>query len=101
MNNNNHSFLSSSSSSDDEFLTSPDIVGGAINGEDGREALVRKKLLESFYGDASPTISIGDDCVVNDSVVVDSVKMEANQFDNYDKVLSLSATKQAHTPNTG
>ena len=88
--------MSSSSSSDDEFLTSPDIVGGAINGEDGREALVRKKLLESFYGDASPTISIGDDCVVNDSVVVDSVKMEANQFDNYDKVLSLSATtKQA------
>ena len=39
--------LSSSSSSDDEFLT---IKGGSGGGNSDREAMIRRKLLESFYG---------------------------------------------------
>eukprot|EP00970_Alexandrium_tamarense_P020330 scaffold15101_cov200-Alexandrium_tamarense.AAC.1 len=56
------SSIHSSSSSDDEFLTSTG-TGGGSNPQD-REALVRKKLLESFYGasavaSASPTDTSG------------------------------------------
>jgi vacuolar protein sorting-associated protein 51 len=41
----------SSSESDDEFLT----VGNKSNGKVDREALIRKKLLESFYGQTGAT----------------------------------------------
>ncbi|CAB9521305.1 protein sorting-associated protein 51 homolog [Seminavis robusta] len=45
----------SSSDSDDEFLT----VGNKNSGNVDREALVRKKLLESFYGQSADSDSAG------------------------------------------
>lgn len=43
--------LSSSSSSDDGFLT---MKGGQAGGSSDREAMIRRKLLESFYGASVP-----------------------------------------------
>ncbi|KAL3793655.1 hypothetical protein HJC23_010227 [Cyclotella cryptica] len=56
---------SSSSSSDDEFLTS---TGGVGRTDQDREALVRKKLLESFYGAAA----VRDENDARRSVVVNA-----------------------------
>ena len=49
---------SSSSASDDEFLTGGGPGSGGISGQD-REAIVRKKLLESFYGAAAVAAAEG------------------------------------------
>mmetsp|Transcript_13362 Transcript_13362/g.29025 ORF Transcript_13362/g.29025 Transcript_13362/m.29025 type:complete len:1129 (-) Transcript_13362:141-3527(-) len=55
----------SSSSSDDDFLTSSGgggglHGGGGITTQQDREALVRKKLLESFYGASTPAVANND-----------------------------------------
>ena len=86
------------SSSDEEFLTVVDDKQGSLD----REALVRKKLLESFYGKSavaaaaptSPMVNSDDDDEDDDDIKMSPVTGGASEDDNLD---SPSFDAAAHT----
>ena len=92
---------SSSSSSDDEFLTT---AGTGSDPSRDREALVRKKLLESFYGASTPFVSEEH----SDAIASNNAQQPPHDDDgdsdpaaelNHEAVSIVDGEEHSHNPN--